>query len=307
MGFIQDSYKKVQASNSASNSVRSKPNNAHVDMFSTPKQNRANNYREFANGGYGGDFPKPWGNAPDVPNMTQYVNPKTGKMRSQFRVGENDNLWLQMRNDKIDKELSQNRDVASSDAQNQYQSGVNRLGMTGGVDAGSRARLAQQSQRSQLGNMQSAANTAGMSRSNAAMQHAGMLQDSDRINVGNALGALGRQDQWNQDIYNNTMGWQAAERMANAYGGGGGGGGEDNLLPNGYAQGVSNNIHVATGQRSPSPSPYSGSGEESRGDIIYDKNGIRIRRGDLIMSTPSVGSGNSKKNTIFDPQTYGSW
>jgi len=176
------------------------------------------------------DIPKPWGDAPNAPNMTQYVNSKTGELEDQFKVGQNDNLWLQMRNQKIDKELAQNRDMAAADSMNQYNAGVNRLGMTGGVDAGSRERLARQSQRSQLGNLQSAANTAGMSRSNAAIQHAGMLQESDRFNKMNALTALGRQDDWNQGLYNNTMGWQAADRMANAYGADGGGEGKGSYV-----------------------------------------------------------------------------
>jgi len=214
-------------------------NNNKVSMFDNPRSSKG----EFAADNYSNDFPKPWSYAPDAPNMAQYVNPKTGKMRKQFRVGQNDDLWLQMRNEKIDKELGQNRDMVAADSMNQYNSGVNRLGMTGGVDAGSRERLARQSQRSQMGNLQSAANTAGMSRSNAAMQHAGMLQDSERMNVGNALGALGRQDQWNQGLYTDTMGWQAAERMANAFGGGGGGSG-DNSTFMGQDTGMGGDVHL---------------------------------------------------------------
>ena len=258
--------------------------NLGTDIQSVIRGSSSNN--PYRNNRY--DPGKPFHNAPDAPSLNQIVDPKTGVIKDQWQVGKGNNTWLKMMQSKNRLEQSQQRDLAAADSLNQYNSGVSRLGMTGGVDAGSRARLANQSQRSLLGNNQSIANTGAMTNANYNIQKSLMDQDAERINTMNSLNALGMQDQYSMGLYSEAIRAAAANNMANAFGGGGGGGADD-PVKKGYYQGSSNNIDVATGQRSPSPSPYSGSGEKSRGDIIYDRNGVRIRRGDLVMSTGGDG------------------
>lgn len=199
----------------------------------------------------------------------------------------------------ISMNLNNDLDRNATEANNAYGEGISGMAQSGGVDAGSRERLAQGSAASRMRGVQGASNAASIQRGQAGAADAalkvnlmGHVADTENKanmwNSGNAIDDRQSYNQYNQDLYKTTGAIYGNNAIANSMGGGGGGGGKPANpynLPNnpvGTAAGVEQPIYQ-TGD----------AGTGSKDAPWYD-----------IRNTTMSGGGKKKKFNPLDPSTY---
>lgn len=160
---------------------------------------------------------------------------KTFNKMSKMANQEGPTDIYNQQNKLISMNLNNDLDLNAIQSNNAYGEGISGMAQSGGVDAGSRERLAQGSAASRMRGVQGASNAASIQRGQAGAADAalkvnlmGNVADAENKagmwNAGNAIDDRQNFNQFNQDLYKNTGAIYGNAMIADRMGGGDGGG-----------------------------------------------------------------------------------